>query len=242
MLSLFQPFLLGFPQNWFSEVLRILGVIDRRILLKKHMNLNLFNILKHTIFIVLMLFFVTNCKPKPNQSNIEKIKKEVPIISIAYDTIKFTNGFDFPVGKPDAEGYYNAQKFTENNHLGDDWNGKGGGNTDLNDPVYAIANGYVVFAENINGGWGNVIRIVHYVNKTTRVESLYAHCHLINIKKGDYVRKGQNIGTIGNNNGQYLAHLHLELRDEVGLPIGGGYAANTEGFLDPTEFIKNHRN
>ncbi len=30
------------------------------------------------------------------------------------------DGFDFPVGKPNAKGYYNAQKFTENYHLGKD--------------------------------------------------------------------------------------------------------------------------
>lgn len=38
-----------------------------------------------------------------------------------------TDGFDFPVGKPDADGYYNAQDFQENYHLGEDWNGNGGG-------------------------------------------------------------------------------------------------------------------
>ena len=51
------------------------------------------------------------------------------------------DGFDFPVGKPDAEGYYRLRGYRANGHLGEDWNGKRGGNTDLGDPVYAIANG-----------------------------------------------------------------------------------------------------
>lgn len=158
-----------------------------------------------------------------------------------FDAIIFTNGFDFPVGKPNAKGYYNAQKFTVNNHLGDDWNGVKGGNSDLGDPIYSIANGYVVFAKNMGWGWGNVIRIVHFIDKDQAVESIYAHCDLINVKKGDYVTKGQKIGTIGNNDGQYLAHLHLELRSEVGMPLLRGYSSNRKGYLDPTKFIKNNR-
>jgi len=69
--------------------------------------------------------------------------------------IPIANHFDFPVGKPDAKGYYNAQKFQKNNHLGDDWNAVTGGNTDLGDPIYAIGNGKVTFAEDAGSGWGN---------------------------------------------------------------------------------------
>ena len=176
---------------------------------------------------------VSNSKIKKIVSN--EIKKKV------VDTIKFTNGFDFPVGKPDGKKYYNAQKFGENQHLGDDWNGIGGGNTDLGDTIYSIGNGYVSFASNIYGGWGNVITIVHYIDKETQVESLYAHCDEILITKGDYIKKGQKIGTIGNNDGAYLAHLHLELRSEIGLSIGNGYSSTTTGYLDPSKFIDNNR-
>ena len=173
---------------------------------------------------------------KTQPKHLEKIAKQID-----FDTIKITDGFDFAVGKPNAKGYYNAQKFTENNHLGEDWNGLKGGNSDLGDPIYAIANGYVSFAENILGGWGNVIRITHYINKNKQVESLYAHCDTILIKKGDYVKKGDEIATIGTNNGHYLAHLHLELRNKIGLPVGGGYAKDTTGYLNPTIFIKKNR-
>ncbi len=147
--------------------------------------------------------------------------------------------FDFPIGKPDAKGYYNAQKFKENNHLGDDWNGIGGGNTDLGDPIFSIANGYVDFAENIGGGWGNVIRILHK-HDSMWYESVYAHCDTITVLKGTYLRRGMQIGTIGNADGIYKAHLHLEIRDRIRMDIGGGYSENTDGFLDPTEFIETH--
>lgn len=149
-------------------------------------------------------------------------------------------GFDFPVGKPNAKGYYNAQKFTVNNHLGDDWNGTGGGNTDLGDPVYTIGNGYVNFADNVGGGWGNVIRIIHKYNGTY-YESLYAHCEKISVKKGSFVKKGAQIGTIGNADGAYYAHLHLEIRDYIFMKLGGGYSENTKGFLNPATFITSNR-
>lgn len=154
-----------------------------------------------------------------------------------------SDGFDFPVGKPDAKGYYNAQKFGKNTHLGDDWNGRGGGNTDFGDPVYAVANGYVSEAVDIGGGWGNVIRIVHKTRGISwpYVESLYAHCDKMLVKKGDLVLRGAKIGTIGNNKGMYYAHLHLELRLTPDLPLGEGYSTDTSGYLDPTDFIRKHR-
>jgi murein DD-endopeptidase MepM/ murein hydrolase activator NlpD len=149
--------------------------------------------------------------------------------------------FNFPIGPPNAKGYYNAQKFGKNNHLGDDWNAVTGGNSDLGDPVYAIANGYVNTAVDYEGGWGNVIRVTHYLPDGTRVESLYAHCDTILVEVNSWVQIGDQIGTIGTAHGVYPAHLHLEIRDDVNMSLGFGYNENTEGYLDPTEFIEEHR-
>ena len=195
--------------------------------------------MKNIFFIAILSVLILNCTSRNKKENvIAEFQKTI----LEPDTILVTNGFDFPVGKPNAKDYYNAQKFKENNHLGEDWNGVGGGNSDIGDPIYAIANGYVSFAEDKKGGWGNVVRIVHYITKEQQLESLYAHCLDIEVQTGDYVNKGDVIATIGNNDGQYLAHLHFELRNTIGLPIGGGYSKNTEGYINPTEFIKNHRN
>jgi len=66
----------------------------------------------------------------------DKITNSVPASIV--ESINYANRFDFPVGKPDAKGYYNAQIFGKNNHLGDDWNGANGGNSDLGEPIYAV--------------------------------------------------------------------------------------------------------
>ena len=149
--------------------------------------------------------------------------------------------FDYPVGKPNGKGYYNAQPFGKNLHLGDDWNAVTGGNSDLGDPIYVIADGYVNFAEDYYSGWGNIIRVWHQKKDGQIVESFYAHCQEMLVKVGQFVKKGDKIGTIGNVDGTYYAHLHFEIRDDIELPVGGGYSDDIKGYLNPTSFIKANR-
>jgi hypothetical protein len=151
------------------------------------------------------------------------------------------DGFDFPVGPPDAQGYYDAQAFRENDHLGEDWNGVGGGDSDLGDPVFSAAAGVVSFAEDIGGGWGNVVRVTHRLPEGGAVETLYAHLDAIAVKPGQELRRGQKLGTIGTAHGKYLAHLHFEVRERPGLPIGPGYSDDASGYLEPTVFVRAHR-
>jgi len=201
--------------------------------------------MKKTVVFLICIGLCLACNPntKPAQTNTEntanQISKSKP--QLVYDSIYIAKSFDFPVGKPNAQGYYNAQKFQEDMHLGDDWNAVIGGNTDLGDPIYTIANGYVKFAKDHGSGWGNVIRILHKMPNGKIVESLYAHCDTILVQEQQYVKKGQQIGTIGKADGAYMAHLHFEIRDDINLPIGPGYSNNTEGYLDPTEFINANR-
>lgn len=155
-----------------------------------------------------------------------------------------SSGFDFPVGIPDAKGYYNAQKFTQNNHLGDDWNGTGGGNSDLGDSVFAASEGKVIFAKDVHGGWGNIIIIAHNIgnkNSPEYVQSMYAHCNEIKTEENKIVKRGELIATIGTAHGKYPAHLHFEVRTDFEMGIAGGYSSDTTGYTDPTKFILRNR-
>ncbi|MEM9921498.1 MAG: M23 family metallopeptidase [Bacteroidota bacterium] len=155
-----------------------------------------------------------------------------------------SDGFDFPVGKPDGHNYYKALEFKQKNHLGEDWNGLKGGDTDLGDPVFSTANGLVTFSMDVCCGWGKVVRIAHRMPshpKYKYVETICAHLDQINVQAGDLVQRGQQIGTIGTADGKYSAHLHLELRDFVNMSLGPGYSDNFFGYLAPTTFINSNR-
>ncbi len=203
------------------------------------------------ILLLIVILFSLQCEWKKEEETTTKTEQDLdtPLSEKATklhdeigQKIPIANAFDYPVGKPDGKGYYNAQKFGINKHLGDDWNANTGGNSDLGDPIYAIGNGKVIKAKDEGGGWGNVIIIRHRLPNETEVESLYAHCERMDVRKGDLVERGQQIGTIGNADGAYLAHLHFELRTQIGMETGPGYSGDTSGYIDPTKFIEEHRN
>lgn len=152
--------------------------------------------------------------------------------------------FDFPLGTEHGAFAYNAQPFTENRHLGDDLNGIGGENSDFGDPIYAIADGRVLFAREGGPGWGNIVIILHaYEENGVRkyLQSYYAHVDKMLVQPAQEVRRGQPIATVGSAGGKYLAHLHFEMRDFVTPFIGPGYRDDTRGWINPSEFIQQHR-
>ena len=146
------------------------------------------------------------------------------------------DSFDFPVGPPDAKGYYDAQPFGKNRHLGSDWNAVTGGDTDYGHPVHAIADGRVTTVVDHGGGWGLVVRVAHRT-ATGCVESLYAHLETSLVEPDQRVERGEKVGTIGDAWGVYTAHLHFEIRSQAGEPLGGGYGT-PRSHVDPTHFIR----
>jgi murein DD-endopeptidase MepM/ murein hydrolase activator NlpD len=138
----------------------------------------------------------------------------------SYTTTRLADGFDYPVGKPNGDGYYIFRGFSPNGHLGEDWNGNGGGDTDEGDPVYSIAHGVVVFSEDYKRGWGNVVIIRHAYRENNGqiafVDSLYGHLKVRSVKLGQQVTRGQVVGTIGcGPYRMYAAHLHFEIRKDL---------------------------
>jgi murein DD-endopeptidase MepM/ murein hydrolase activator NlpD len=155
------------------------------------------------------------------------------------------DGFDLPVGKPDGRGYYKARGMRAHGHLGEDWDGVGGGDTDLGDPVYCIGDGVVVFARDCHQGWGNVIIVRHAYREggsVRNVDSLYGHLDKILVHRGQAVRRGQHIAAIGNAHGLYDAHLHLEVRKNIAIGMSRDkFAQDFSNYYDPSEFIASHR-
>lgn len=183
------------------------------------------------------------------------------------DGVPISDGFDFPVGprgenvdvlkthKVDTTladpGY---MKLFGVWHPGEDWNGRGGGDTDLGDPIYAISHGRVAEFGYYPPSWGNIILLEHALPDGTRVWSQYAHLEQMRVNQvGQKVQRGQQIGTMGKGaktdkypQGRWIAHLHFEIRRNK-LPIGNwtpmvrDKAAVLANYFNPTPFINARR-
>ena len=77
------------------------------------------------------------------------------------------------------------------------------------DPVFAVESGKIVYAGNEIQAFGNLILIKHLDNKT----SAYAHLEKIKVKKGQIVKKGEVIASVGNSGKVSTPQLHFEVRD-----------------------------
>jgi murein DD-endopeptidase MepM/ murein hydrolase activator NlpD len=165
--------------------------------------------------------------------------------SLETASTRLADGFDFPVGKPEAEGYYKARGFRAGGHMGEDWDGTRGGDTDLKDPIYCIGDGIVVFARDVHLGWGNVVIVRHAYRESgmvKHIDSLYGHLNSILVNRGQKVARGQQIGTMGTAHGQYDAHLHLEIRKNLEIGMSKSkFQRNFSNYYDPSQFIASHR-
>ncbi|WP_044407470.1 M23 family metallopeptidase [Thiomicrospira microaerophila] len=87
-------------------------------------------------------------------------------------------------------------------HNGIDYRGKQG------DPIIATADGVVEFAGyNRGSGYGNLVIVSHDFGFKT----FYGHMHTINVRTGDFIKKGDLLGGIGSTGVSTGPHLHYEV-------------------------------
>jgi murein DD-endopeptidase MepM/ murein hydrolase activator NlpD len=222
----------------------------------------------------LLLLFIT-CHSNSNSGNLSAniFTSEEPASKDILDELMDTtlvNGFDFPIGDENAKGSYTSpegktydgwyvatkcgEEYDLGIHTGEDWNGSGGGNTDIGQPVYATAAGEVVHAAECPSPWGNVVMIRHKYFENGEVKTVYSqysHLKEIDVKKGQRVSRRQKIGAVGQGNHQeYPAHLHFEIRNETMKDYAVDYWPSSNGktaawvkqhYEQPSEFVNAHR-
>jgi LysM repeat protein len=81
----------------------------------------------------------------------------------------------------------------------------------LGDPVWASSAGVVIWAGNMDGGYGNVV-VLEHDNGGDIWNTVYAHLSAINVRCGQVVSQGQTIGAAGNSGNSTGPHLHYEVR------------------------------
>ena len=131
-------------------------------------------------------------------------------------------------------------------------------------PLYAVANGVVVKAEEKTTGFGNNIVLRHdNVPSYGTLYSGYAHLSDLKVSVGQVVKKGDHIGNSGNTGSSTAPHLHFQIdRDSApwhpwwpfstedaknagvsfweGTNIGLGQSEALKKTIHPMAFVQNH--
>lgn len=158
--------------------------------------------------------------------------------TIVKDGVVYCDGFDSPVGNRRNSGdrsgtvwpsgwrdaspfgkpylYSSALGRYTSVHTGADLNWGAGAYDDVGQELYSIASGVVIFAAE-RREWGNLVVIRHdpYIKDGRRIASRYAHLQRMDVKVGDRVARGQQIGTLGGTRGRpglsWVPHLHFDI-------------------------------
>ncbi len=171
------------------------------------------------------------------------------------------NGFDAPIGSVEERlsseiwpgDWYDATGFATYYttvggayHTGADLNLPR--DLDRNAPVYAPADGVVTFSGRSTGTWGRLIVIRHDpLPDGTVVWSRLAHLTSPIVREGDRVLRGQQVASVGNADGKLAWHLHFDiaktsiLERNPGHWPGSNLNAVLANYVDPRQFIRNHR-
>ncbi|MBI3446439.1 MAG: peptidoglycan DD-metalloendopeptidase family protein [Magnetospirillum sp.] len=117
--------------------------------------------------------------------------------------------------------------------------GKGQHNDGLNiaaakgTPVHAAENGVVAYVGNELKGFGNLLLIKHADDWITA----YAHNDKLMVKRGDSVKRGQTIATVGSSGSVTSPQLHFEIRHGTEAVNPVGYLQDKVAAADPSGLL-----
>lgn len=185
--------------------------------------------MKKLLIILSISLLSINLSSQTINSKVQKLK-----ISMLPET-----SFRFPCGDTIGNGYYIANRLLYSHawqgfHCGIDISGYPGGDSDLGDPIYSIGYGIVAYADSTE------YIAIYYKYNGVIIKVVYYHCQEVFYKAGDIVEKSAVIATIGNSNGAYKAHLHLEMLSDTTI-FFGGYSDNLKGILNPEYILPFYR-
>ena len=98
-------------------------------------------------------------------------------------------------------------------------------------PVYATADGVVIYSGGTEGGLGLHIKILH----NHGFISVYGHCAELKVRKDQVVKRNQVIGLLGRTGNATGPHVHYEVKLQM-----NEERRNFELNLNPWPFVKEH--
>lgn len=140
--------------------------------------------------------------PRPPQLEAARAREAV-LVAIPAPQARSASGFQWPLSGAVLSGF--GAKADGRHNDGVNIAAEAGS------PVVAADNGVVAYAGNELRGYGNLILIRHDDDWVTA----YGHAEQILVRRGDRVRAGQRIATVGTSGGVGTPQLHFEIRREA---------------------------
>ena len=130
---------------------------------------------------------------------------------------RIADGFDHPVGKPDAEGYYMSRGFGRDFTWARTGTGSKGEIKIRAGPFMLLRTALSFWLATC--AWdGQLGDYSPHFSRRPREEDGRFRVRSpgrILVREGQQIVRGQHIGTIGSNRGMYTAHLHFEIRKNL---------------------------
>lgn len=164
----------------------------------------------------------------------------------AISGIPFASEVILPMQNIDKPWYEATRRFGAYDHHPErceDWNLESGGDTDFGEPLVAPFSGIILSANDWGGRRGKILQILGITPNFQMI--VWAGWHLDEMygSPGQIVLVGESLGTIGNADGEYAAHLHEQIaivNNTNGVPHPATYASDMRyNFTQPSVFYLN---